>query len=94
MYQQLCKLKLANWELVGPQLGLSQADLNIIRSNRCGHSNQIQHCISDMFNKWLRIDTSFKSYDEGLKKVVEALYKVGENVIADELCGSKGKVYV
>ena len=62
--------------------------MNMIKSNRCGHSNQIQHCISDIFNKWLAIDNSFKSYEEGLKKVVEVLYKVGESTIAD---GSKGK---
>ena len=74
---------------MGPHLGLSQADLNTIKSNRRGH---VQHCISDMFSKWLTIDTSFKNYEEGLKKVVEALYKVGENIIADELCGSKGKI--
>ena len=65
LYQQLCGIKLANWELVGPHLELSRADLNMIKLNRCGHSNQMQHCITDMFNKWLAIDTSFKSYEEG-----------------------------
>ena len=88
MYQQLCRIKLANWELVGPHLGLSRQQLDIIKADR---SNQTQRCVMDMFNKWLTIDTSFKSYEEELKKVVEALYKVGENTIADELCGSKGK---
>ena len=64
--------------------------MDIIKRDRF---NQTRHCVIDMFNKWLEIDTSFKSYEEGLKKVVEALYKVGENIIADELCGSKGKIY-
>ena len=90
LYQQLCGIKLANWELVGPHLGLSREQLDIIKRD-C--FNQTRHCVIDMFNKWLAIDTSFKSYEEGLKKVVEALYKVGENTIADELCGSKGKKY-
>ena len=90
LYQQLCGLKLANWKLVGPHLGLSREQLDIIRTD---HFNQTQHCVMDMFNKWLATDTSFNSYEEGLKKVVEVLYKVGENTIADELCGSKGKIY-
>ena len=90
LYQQLCGLKLANWELVGPHLGLSRAQLDIIKRDRF---NETRYCVIDMFNKWLAIDTSFKSYEEeGLKKVVEALYKVGENTIADELCGSEGKI--
>ena len=88
LYQQLCGLELVNWELVGPHLGLSRQQLDIIKADR---SNQTQRCVMDMFHKWLKIDTSFKSYEEGLKKVIEALYKVGENTIADELCGSKGK---
>ena len=88
LYRQLCGIKLANWELVGPHLGLSREQLDIIKRDRF---NQTRHCVIDMFNKWLAIDTSFKSYEEGLKKVVKALYKVGENTIADELCGSKGK---
>ena len=61
LYQQLCGIKLANWELVGPHLGLNRADLNIIKSNRCGHSNQIQHCISDMFNPYRTVTVNLPS---------------------------------
>ena len=42
-------------------------------------------CVLEMFNKWLRKDTSFSTYKEGLLKLSTTFDMVGEDVLANQL---------
>ena len=44
-----------------------------------------------MFNKWLKMDTSFSTYEEGLLKLSTTLDMVGENALANQLKQECGK---
>lgn len=97
MYCTLGVLPLANWELIGPHLGLRHAQLAMIKADNYGRSDPTQHCVAAMIRKWLEMDDSFSSYEEGLQKAAAALHSVlhtvGENTIADTLLLMKNGKY-
>ena len=79
---------LGDWKRVGVLLGLSDSDIKEIE-----HDNHfiMRNCMLAMFNKWLRMDTSFPTYEEGLLKLSTTLDMVGENVLANQLKHECGK---
>ena len=91
LYRILFGLPLAKWELVGPHLGLRQAQLDMIKMDNHGRSDPTQHCVAAMFRKWLDMDDSFTSYEGGLEKIITALHAIGESTIANDLSKNDGK---
>ena len=79
---------LGDWKCVGVLLGLSDSDIKEIE-----HDNHfiMRNCMLAMFNKWLKMDTSFPTYEEGLLKLSTTLDMVGENVLANQLKHECGK---
>ena len=79
---------LGDWKHVGVLLGLSDSDIKEIE-----HDNHfiMRNCMLAMFNKWLKMDTSFPTYEEGLLKLSTTLDMVGENVLANQLKHECGK---
>ena len=79
---------LGDWKRVGILLGLSDSDVKEIE-----HDNHfiMRNCMLAMFNKWLRMDTGFSTYEEGLLKLSSKLDMAGENVIANQLKQECGK---
>ena len=79
---------LGDWKRVGILLGLSDSDVKEIE-----HDNHfiMRNCMLAMFNKWLKMDTSFSTYEEGLLKLSSKLGMVGENVLANQLKQECGK---
>ena len=61
---------LGDWKHVGILLGLSDSDTKEIE-----HDNHfiMRNCMLAMFNKWLKMDTSFSTYEEGLLKLSSKL---------------------
>ena len=61
---------LGDWKRVGILLGLSDSDVKEIE-----HDNHfiMRNCMLAMFNKWLKMDTSFSTYEEGLLKLSSKL---------------------
>ena len=79
---------LGDWKRVGILLGLSDSDVEEIEHD---NRDRMSSCVLEMFNKWLRMDTSFSTYEEGLLKLSTTLDMVGENVLANQLkqeCGT------
>ena len=77
---------LSDWKRVRILLGLSDFD-------KTEHDNHdvMSSCVLEMFNKWLMMDTSFCTYEEGLEKLSSKLDMVGEKVLANQLkqeCGN------
>ena len=84
---------LGDWKRVGVLLGLSDSDIKEIE-----HDNHfiMRNCMLAMFNKWLKMDTSFPTYEEGLLKLSSKLGMVGENALANQLkheCGKWNSVF-
>ena len=79
---------LGDWKHVGVLLGLSDSDIKEIE-----HDNHfiMRNCMLAMFNKWLKMDTSFPTYEEGLLKLSTTLDMVGENALANQLKQECGK---
>ena len=79
---------LGDWKHVGVLLGLSDSDIKEIE-----HDNHfiMRNCMLAMFNKWLKMDTSFPTYEEGLLKLSTTLDSIGENVLANQLKHECGK---
>ena len=79
---------LGDWKHVGVLLGLSDSDIKEIE-----HDNHfiMRNCMLAMFNKWLKMDTSFPTYEEGLLKLSTTLDMVGENALANQLKHECGK---
>ena len=79
---------LGDWKHVGILLGLSDSDVKEIE-----HDNHfiMRNCMLTMFNKWLKMDTSFSTYEEGLLKLSTKLDMVGENALANQLKQECGK---
>ena len=79
---------LGDWKHVGILLGLSDSDVKEIE-----HDNHfiMRNCMLAMFNEWLRKDTSFSTYEEGLRKLSTILDMVGEKVLANQLKQECGK---
>ena len=53
-------------------------------------------CVLAMFNNWLKMDTSFSTYEEGLQILSSAIDMVGENVLANQLkqeCGKWNRLF-
>ena len=78
---------LRDWKRVGMYLGLSDSDVAKIEHD---FRFKTRKCVLAMFNKWLKMDTSFSTYEEGLLKLSTTLDIVGENVLANQLrleCG-------
>ena len=78
---------LRDWKRVGQLLGLGSVVEEIEYNNR----DRMTNCVLEMFNKWLRKDTSFSTYEEGLLKLSTTLDIVGENAIANQLKQECGK---
>ena len=78
---------LRDWKRVGQLLGLGSV-VEEIEYNNC---DRMSSCVLEMFNKWLRKDTSFSTYEEGLLKLSTTLDMVGENVLANQLKQECGK---
>ena len=78
---------LRDWKRVGQLLGLGSV-VEEIENNNC---NRMSSCVLEMFNKWLKMDTSFSTYEQGLQKLCSTLDMVGENVLANQLKQEHGK---
>ena len=78
---------LRDWKRVGQLLGLGSVVEEIEYNNR----DRMSSCVLEMFNKWLRKDTSFSTYQEGLLKLSTTLDMVGENALANQLKQECGK---
>ena len=78
---------LRDWKRVGQLLGLGSILEEIEYNNR----DRMSSCVLEMLNKWLRMDTSFSTYEEGLLKLSTTLDMVGENVLANQLKQECGK---
>ena len=75
-----------DWKRVGQLLGLD----SVVEEIEYNNHDRMSSCVLEMFNKWLRKDTSFSTYEEGLLKLSTTLDMVGENVLANQLkqeCG-------
>ena len=84
---------LRDWKRVGQLLGLGSVVEEIEYNNR----DRMSSCVLEMFNKWLRKDTSFSTYEEGLLKLSTTLDMVGENVLANQLkqeCGKWNCIFI
>ena len=79
---------LGDWKRVGILLGLSDADIKEIEHD---NRDRMSSCVLEMFIKWLKMDTSFSTYEEGLLKLSTTLDMIGENVLADKLKQECGK---
>ena len=78
---------LRDWKRVGQLLELGSVVEEIEYNNR----DRMSSCVLEMFNKWLRKDTSFSTYKEGLLKLSTTLDMVGENLLANQLKQECGK---
>ena len=79
---------LGDWKRVGILLGLSDSDVKEIEHD---NRDRMSSCVLEMFIKWLKMDTSFSTYEEGLLKLSTTLDMVGENVLANQLKQECGK---
>ena len=72
-------------------LGLSDSDTKEIE-----HDNHfiMRNCMLAMFNKWLKMDTSFSTYEEGLLKLSSKLDSIGEKGLGNQLKQECGKWYI
>ena len=78
---------LRDWKRVGQLLGLGSVVEEIEYNNR----DRMSSCVLEMLNEWLRKDTSFSAYEEGLLKLSTTLDMVGENALANQLKQECGK---
>ena len=78
---------LSDWKRVAQLLGLGSVVEEIEHNNH----DRMSSCVLEMLNKWLRKDTSFSTYEEGLLKLSSTLDMVGENVLANQLKQESGK---
>ena len=76
-----------DWKRVGQLLGLGSVIEEIEYNNR----DRMSSCVLEMFDKWLKMDTSFSTYEEGLLKLSTILDMVGENSLANQLKQECGK---
>ena len=82
---------LRDWKRVGQLLGLGSVVEEIEYNNR----DRMSNCVLEMLNEWLRKDTSFSTYKEGLLKLSTTLDMVGENALANQLkqeCGKRNNL--
>ena len=78
---------LRDWKRVGQLLGLG----SVVEEIEYNNHDRMSSCLLEMFNDWLKMDTSFSSYEEGLLKLSTTLDMVGENVLANQLKQECGK---
>ena len=78
---------LRDWKRVGQLLGLG----SVVEEIEYNNHDRMSSCVLEMFNKWLRKDTSFSTYEEGLLKLSTTLDMVGENALANQLKHDCGK---
>ena len=81
--KELVLIKVTEWYELGLQLGVEDAELEVIEKDNRG---DLKACRRNMFRAWLRI-TPNPSYQQ----LVEALVAVGEAKAADFLCKKYGK---
>jgi len=81
--KDLVTLKISDWYDVGLQLNLDEHALDCIEKSDPGFRTQKRK----MFTLWLRFDPN-PSY----QTLAKALFTVGENKIATEICAKYGKV--
>ena len=81
--KDLVTLKISDWYDVGLQLNLDEHALDCIEKSDPGFRTQKRK----MFTLWLRFDPN-PSY----QTLAKALFTVGENKIATEICTKYGKV--
>ena len=80
---------LRDWKRVRQLLGLDSVIEEIDHF-------RMSSCVLTMFNNWLKMDTSFSTYEEGLQTLSSALDMVGENVLANQLkqeCGKWNRLF-
>ena len=80
--RDLCLLPVADWYLLGLQLGVSADELDVIERN---YPRDNRMCKAKMFAAWLRMDTS-ATY----QKLARALVAVGKRNIAEAMCTARG----
>lgn len=78
---------------MGLQLGLSLAKLNSIQSNNKHDPDFQMRCKIDVFGQWLREDVKVDSYEEGVRKVSDALATVGEGLLAAKILSEHGMIF-
>ena len=78
---------LRDWKRVGQLLGLG----SVVEEIEYNNHDRMSNCVLEMLNKWLKMDTSFSTYEEGLLKLSTTLDMVGENVLANQLKQECGK---
>ena len=78
---------LRDWKRVGQLLGLG----SVIEEIEYDNHFRMSSCVLEMFNKWLKMDTSFSTYEEGLLKLSTTLDMVGEHALANQLKQECGK---
>ena len=71
-----------DWYLLGLQLGVSAHKLSVIQIN---YPRDNDRCKVEMFEAWLRVDTS-ATY----QKLAKALVAVGKRNIAEAMCTARG----
>ena len=81
--KDLVLIKVTGWYELGLQLGVEDAELEVIEKDNRG---DLQACRRKMFRAWLRI-TPNPSYQQ----LAEALMAVGEGKEADLLCKKYSK---
>ena len=81
--KDLVLIKVTEWYELGLQLGVKDAELEIIEKNNRG---DLKACQRSMFRAWLR-NTPNPSYQQ----LAEALMAVGEAKEADLLCKKYSK---
>ena len=80
--KDLVLVRAVKWYDLGLQLGMEDAELDVIEEN---NPRDLSTCQREMFKVWLR-NTSSPSYQQ----LVEALQAVGEINEADHLCKKYG----
>ena len=78
---------LRDWKRVGQLLGLG----SFVEEIEYNNHDRMSSCVLEMLNKWLRKDTSFSTYEEGLLKLSTTFDMVGENALANQLREECGK---
>ena len=77
-----------DWKRVGQLQGLG----SVVEEIEYNNHDRMSSCVLEMFNKWLRMDTGFSTYEEGLLKLSTTLDMVGEKVLANQLKQECGKL--
>ena len=76
-------IQTVKWYNLGLQLGVEDAELNVIQHNNPQDS---EACKREMLSSWLK-----KASSPSYQQLIEALWELGENREANRLCKKYGK---